>query len=79
MNVQVKVATILMSKAAPPIAEPRFEVDLPEGADAEALIRTLGIPPGLVGSVTVNSRRRGFDQILVHGDAVAIIPAISGG
>jgi len=79
MNIQVKVATILMNKAVPPIETRSFELEVPEGTDVEALIRMLGIPRRLVGSVTVNKRRCGADRVLDRGDSVAIIPAISGG
>jgi sulfur carrier protein ThiS len=79
MKIQVKVATILMSKAVPPVEAQSFELEVPEDTDVEALIRMLGIPRRLVGSVTVNKRRCGTDRVLDSGDSVAIIPAISGG
>lgn len=79
MNIQVKVATILMNKAVPPVEKRSFELEVPEGTDVEALMRMLGIPRHLVGSVTVNKRRCGADRVLDRGDSVAIVPAISGG
>lgn len=79
MELQVKVATILLNKAEPPLASTRFDYRVDEGTDVEALIGLLGIPPALVGSVTVNNRRSARDRTLAAGDRVAIIPAISGG
>lgn len=81
MNVelQIKVATILLKKADPPLAATQFAYGVDEGTDVETLIGLLGIPPALVGSVTVNKRRSPRDRVLAAGDRVAIIPAISGG
>lgn len=79
MTVRIKVATILLSKADPPLEKTTASVEIPEGADARSLIEALGIPESLVGTVTVNKRRRPLETALAEGDAVAIIPSISGG
>jgi len=79
MEINVRVATILLKKAEPPLTSTRFSLSVEEGTDVEGLINTLGVPPRLVGSVTVNKRRSSRDRVLTHGDLVAIVPAISGG
>lgn len=79
VEIKVKVATILLKKADPPLAGTDFTLHLGEGTDVEGLIVVLGLPPTLVGSVTINKKRVGRDARIVEGDAVAIIPAISGG
>ncbi len=79
MELKVRVATILLKKAVPPIATTDFTFEVEEGTDVDGLIRALGLPGSLVGSVTVNKKRSGRDRRLADGDAVAIIPAISGG
>lgn len=79
MEIQVKVAAILLRKAVPPIELSSFGLEVPVGMDVEGLVVALGIPAGLVGSVTVNNRRSPLEQVLAAGDTVAIIPAISGG
>jgi molybdopterin converting factor small subunit len=79
MEVDVRVATMLMRKADPPLSESKFPYAVPEGTDAAGLIEKLGVPRALVGSVTVNKRRSPLDRVLAEGDEVAIIPAISGG
>jgi sulfur carrier protein ThiS len=79
MKVNVKVATILMKKAVPPLDSVNFELEVPGGTEVEGLIGSLGIPAELVGSVTVNNRRSPRDAVISPGDTVAIIPAISGG
>ena len=79
MEIQVKVATILLRKAVPPLELSSFGLEVPAGLDVEGLVASLGIPAGLVGSVTVISRRGPLERVLAPGDTVAIIPAISGG
>lgn len=79
MDIQVKVATILLRKAVPPLDRSSFGLEVPVGMDVEGLVASLGIPAGLLGSVTVNSRRSTLERVLAPGDTVAIIPAISGG
>ncbi len=79
MEIDVKVATILLKKAHPPLRSTRFSLSVEDGTDVEGLISALGVPPRLVGSVTVNKRRSPRDRVLAHGDLVAIVPAISGG
>ena len=79
MEIDVKVATILLKKADPPLTSTRFSLPVEDGTNVEGLIETLGVPPRLVGSVTVNNRRSPRDRMLANGDLVAIIPAISGG
>ncbi|MBU4193864.1 MAG: MoaD/ThiS family protein [Actinobacteria bacterium] len=79
MEIDVRVATILLKKAEPPLPSTRFSLSLEDGTDVEGLIGTLGLPPQLVGSVTLNNRRSPRDRVLADGDLVAIVPAISGG
>jgi molybdopterin converting factor small subunit len=79
MEIEVKVATILLKKAEPELASTSFSMDIPEGADVEWLIDALGLPRKLVGSVTINKKRSPTDTVISESDLVAIIPAISGG
>lgn len=79
MEVSMKVATILLDKADPPLASSTFRRGVAEGTDVAGLVRELGLPDRLVGTVTVNNRRSPKDRLLADGDTVAIIPAISGG
>lgn len=79
MEIKVRVATILLNKADPPIANREFACFLDEGSDVKRLVSELGIPFQLVGSVTVNRKRSRWDRELEEGDTVAIVPAISGG
>lgn len=79
MEIKVKVATILLDKADPPLDESEFIRSIEDGSDVGRLIADLGIPTRLVGSVTVNKKRSGWERALAEDDAVAIIPAISGG
>jgi len=79
MEVTVRVATILLGKARPPLDSRQFPLSLPDGTDVSGLITKLGIPPTLVGSVTVNKKRSDRDRALAEGDTVTLIPSISGG
>jgi len=79
MDVDVKVATMLARKADPPLEESRFGMSVEPGTSIEDLIAILGVPRSLVGSVTVNKKRTTTERVLEEGDAVAIIPSISGG
>lgn len=79
MEIEVKVATILLKKAVPPLESTEFRMTVPDGTSIEELIDSLGLPGKLVGSVTVNKKRRPLDTVVGPSDRVAIIPAISGG
>lgn len=79
MDIDVKVATILTKKADPPLESTAFHLTVPDGTTAGGLVEILGIPASLVGSITINKKRRPVEVALAEGDLVAIIPAISGG
>jgi len=79
MEITVRVATILLKKADPPLASTRFTLEVPEGLEVRGLIDTLSMPAKLVGSVTINKKRQPMEAVIAPGDVVAIIPAISGG
>jgi molybdopterin converting factor subunit 1 len=67
------------------VGQERLEVDLPEGATAEAAWRSLAEAyPSLSGrrsslAVAVNRAYAPFDAPLAAGDEVVFIPPISGG
>jgi len=79
MNIEIKVATILLDKANPKLHTTRFDMTLPDGTDVAGLLDALGLEDRLVGSVTINKRRSRMDAAIADGDLVAVIPAISGG
>lgn len=79
MDIEVKVATILLGKASPRLEKTDFAMAVTEGTDVRGLIDALGIPRAMVGSVTINKKRQGLETKITDGDTVAVIPAISGG
>lgn len=79
MEIEVKVATILLKKAEPHLRSTDFSLTVEDGTTVHQLIDIIGMPHKLVGSVTVNKRRQGLDTVINPSDKVAIIPAISGG
>lgn len=48
-------------------------IELKEGADAEALIRVLGIPIEEVGVLSINNRSETIDRKLEDGDVITIV------
>jgi len=79
MKIFLKVATILLDKADPKLESTGFELTLPDGTDVGGMLLALGLESRLVGSVTINKKRRPLDAPIAEGDHVAVIPAISGG
>lgn len=79
MEIQVRLATILLDKAEPPREETAFRVETSDGINVQDLIEELGLPPKLVGTVIVNKRRSRLAVELFDGDRVVVLPAISGG
>mgnify|MGYP005848524891 CR=1 FL=1 len=60
-------------------SEGRQEVDLPDGATVADLVRLLQVDERLVCLVAVNGRAVGQTATLADGDAVDLIPPITGG
>jgi len=79
MNIEIKVATILLDKANPKLHTTRFDMTLPDGTNVTGMLDALGLEDRFVGSVTINKRRSRLDAGIADGDLVAVIPAISGG
>ncbi len=79
---QVKVLAFAWAKDA--LGSEQTEVDLPEGATVDGMLRRLGEShPGLAQradalTVAVNEEFVDTDCILKAGDEVALIPPISG-
>ncbi|MFP7755362.1 MoaD/ThiS family protein [Thermodesulfobacteriota bacterium B35] len=55
------------------------ECDYPEGTTVREIITSLGIDPGEVGVIMLNSRHCSQDQVVHQGDKLAIFPVIGGG
>ncbi len=77
MRVQVELQAYL-DKYSPNGAS-QFELELPEGATVDALLRRLGIPDNMAQVIIVNNENADFDRALQEGDRVVIIPPLAGG
>ncbi len=62
-----------------PVGDPHFQVDLPNGATVEGLLRHLGIPDDMAQVIIVNNQNVGFEHPLKEGDHVILIPPLAGG
>lgn len=59
--------------------KPEFELELPNGATLEELIRTLKIPDAEIWVVSLNGRSASTSAYLSDGDAVSVFPPVGGG
>ena len=62
-----------------PNGQTAFDYDLPQGADVNQLIRSLGVPEELASVIIVNDTSAGPEHPLREGDRVTVIPPLAGG
>ncbi|MDT8379108.1 MAG: MoaD/ThiS family protein [Desulfotignum sp.] len=55
------------------------EVHLPKGTTVDDLLKMLMIDTTQVCTLSINKKMAAFDQVLLDGDNVTIIPPIGGG
>ncbi len=56
-----------------------ISMEVPEGTDAAALIKTLNISPNEIAILLINGRNSKPDHVLQEGDTVSLFPPIGGG
>ena len=56
-----------------------FQLDLPDGATVQTLMRQLDVPEELASVIVLNERSGDFEDPLKDGDRVTLIPPLSGG
>lgn len=79
MRVSVRLYATL-GRYRPGKASPApFEVDLPQDATVECLLRAIGLPVEEARVVFVNGRARPGDWRLACGDRIGVFPPIGGG
>lgn len=74
MRVRVKCFATLADHTPP-----NGFLDLHDGATVEALLPLVGLGPGDIKLIFVNSRNSGLETELADGDQVGIFPAVGGG
>jgi molybdopterin converting factor small subunit len=77
MRVRVELQAYLDKYSPDGAAE--FDLDLPEGATVDTLVRRLGIPDDMAQVIIVNNENSDFDRALQEGDRVVLIPPLAGG
>ncbi len=77
MKVQVELQAYLTRYS--PHGHSIVEVELPEGATVDHLLRRLGIPDDMAQVIIVNNENSGFERPLQDGDQVILIPPLAGG
>jgi molybdopterin converting factor small subunit len=77
MRVQVELQAYLDKYS--PNGAGQFELELPEGATVDTLVRRLGIPDDMAQVIIVNNENSDFDRPLQEGDRVILIPPLAGG
>jgi molybdopterin converting factor small subunit len=79
MHVLVKLYASLRKYAPNGSAGSTFEIELPEEATLEDLMRALNIPSDEARIAFVNGIIREIDHTLKSGDEVGLFPPIAGG
>ena len=77
MQVTVELQAYLAQYA--PGGEAVFQMDLPEGATVQTLVRRLNVPEEMASVIVLNERSGDFEEPLHEGDRVILIPPLSGG
>jgi molybdopterin converting factor small subunit len=79
VNITVVCFGALRDYLPPGATGNRAEVELPDGADVEALVLTLQIPYRRVYALLVNGEQGEGSTRLSEGDEVTLMPPFSGG
>jgi len=77
MKVRVELQAYLEKFS--PNGAPRFELELPDGATVDRLLRELAIPDDGTQVTTGNNARGDFERRLQDGDEIILIPPLAGG
>jgi len=77
MQVTVELQAYLQQYS--PAGEAVFQLDLPDGATVQTLMRQLDVPEELASVIVLNERSGDFEDPLHDGDRVTLIPPLSGG
>jgi molybdopterin converting factor small subunit len=77
MKVRVELQAYLEKFS--PNGAPRFELELPDGATVDRLLRELAIPDDETQVIIVNNESVDFERRLQDGDEVILIPPLAGG
>jgi molybdopterin synthase sulfur carrier subunit len=79
MRVSVKVFATLRRYLPEERANHAFDLEVPDGATLEDVVRLIGLPSAEVKVTFVNGRTEALSYALREGDEVGIFPPIGGG
>ena len=79
MHVTVKVFASLKRYLPEDRADHPFDMEIPEGATLEDVVRLIGLPSDEVKVTFVNGRTEELTHALRDGDEIGIFPPIGGG
>jgi len=79
MKVQVRLFATLQPFLPAGAEGDGFSLDLPPGATVRDVVESLKIPGELTCLTVVNGRDAGPDEVLTHGDELAMFPPLAGG
>ena len=77
MKVRVQLESYLDQYA--PGDDPRFSLDVPDGATVGDVLRKLGVPTEQAAVLTLGDEAVDIAQQLQEGDRVTVIPPVAGG
>ena len=77
MQIKVELQAYL-SQYSPNGAE-LFDLEVPQGATVDIVIRRLGIPEEMTSVIVVNQENGEPETILKEGDKLTLIPPLAGG
>jgi sulfur-carrier protein len=79
MHVNVKVFATLKRYLPEERAKRAFDLEVPDGATLDDVVRLIGLPAAEVKVTFVNGRTEALSCALHEGDEVGIFPPIGGG
>jgi molybdopterin synthase sulfur carrier subunit len=79
MHINVRVFASLKRYLSEERAKGAFDLDVPDGASLEDVVRLVGLPAAEVKVTFVNGRTEELSYLLREGDEVGIFPPLGGG
>jgi sulfur-carrier protein len=79
MRVNVKVFATLKRHLPEERANHAFDLEVPDGATLDDVVRLIGLPAAEVKVTFVNGRTEALSSVLHEGDEVGIFPPLGGG
>lgn len=79
MTVEVRLFATLARFLPPGSRDGSAVLDVPDGATIDAVLRCLGIPPGLDRVLLLNGSEADPEQPVRTGDVIDVFPPLAGG